>query len=73
MTTFSTAEAQKQLSKLLEQARAQGEVRIKGIDGQEFIVRPVNRSPLDVGQVEVNPPLTADEIVSAVREGRERG
>lgn len=72
MTTFSTAEAEKQLSKLLEQARAEGEVRIKGTDGQEFIVRPANRSPLDVGQVKVNPPLTADEIVRAVREGRER-
>jgi len=32
MTTFSTAEAEKHLSKLLEQARAQGEVRIKGVD-----------------------------------------
>ena len=73
MTTFSTAEAEKQLSKLLEQACTQGEVRIKGVDGQEFIVRPVNRSPLDVGKVEVKPPLTAEEIISAVREGRERG
>ena len=53
--------------------RTQGEVRIKGVDGQEFMVRPVNRSPLDVGKVELNPPLTADEIVRAVREGRERG
>ena len=72
MTTFSTAEAEKQLAKLLEQARAQGEVRIKGVDGQEFMVRPVHRSPLDVGKVEVNPPLTADEIISAVCAGRER-
>jgi len=72
MTTFSTAEAEKHLSKLLEQARAQGEVRIKGVDGQEFAVRPVSRSPLDVGQVDVQPPMTADEIVRAVREGRER-
>jgi len=72
MTTFSTAEAEKQLLKLLEQARIQGEVRIKRADGQEFVVRPAGRSPLDVGQIEVNPPLTADEIISAVREGRER-
>ncbi|MGA2440053.1 MAG: type II toxin-antitoxin system Phd/YefM family antitoxin [Tepidisphaeraceae bacterium] len=73
MTTFSTAEAEKQSSKLLEQVRAEGEVRIKGVDGQEFMVRPVNRSPLDVGKVDVKPPMTADEIVRAVREGRERG
>jgi hypothetical protein len=73
VTTFSTVEAEKQLSKLLEQARAEGEVRIKEPDGQEFVVRPLNRSPLDVGQVKLNPPLTADEIVRAVREGRERG
>jgi hypothetical protein len=73
MTTFTTAEAEKQLQRLLEQARTQGEVRIKGSDGQEFIVRPAPVSPLDVGHANVTPPLTAEEIVRAVREGRERG
>ena len=46
--------------------------RIKRSDGQEFIVRPAARSPLDVGSVTIDPPLTADEIVAAVRAGRER-
>jgi hypothetical protein len=72
MTTFTDSEAQRQLSTLLEQARAQGEVRIKRADGQEFIVRPAPRSGLDVGYVDVQPPITAEEIVAAVREGRER-
>jgi hypothetical protein len=73
MTTFTIAEAEKQLSKLLEQARSQGEVRIREANGQEFVVRPIPVSPLDVGHVDVNPPFTTDEIVRAVRESRERG
>jgi hypothetical protein len=68
---FSDEEAQKQLGKLLE-AKAQGEVRIMRADGQEFIVRPAGRSGLDVGSVQVNPPITTEEIVKSVREGRER-
>jgi hypothetical protein len=72
MTVFTTAEAEKQLARLLEQARSQGEVRIREANGQEFVVRPAPISPLDVGHVDVNPPVTTEEIVRAVREGRER-
>jgi hypothetical protein len=73
MTVFTDTEAQKQLSKVLDQARAQGEVRIKLADGEEFVLRPAIRSPLDVGSVKLDPPITAEEIVQFVREGRERG
>ena len=72
MTTFTQLEAeQKKVSALLDQADADGEVRIKCANGKEFVLRPAQRSPLDVGFVDVHPPLTADEIVQAVREGRE--
>lgn len=72
MTTFTDTEAERQLAAVLEQASAQGEVRIKRADGQEFILRPAGRSPLDVGCLDVQPPLTTEEIVAAVREGRDR-
>ena len=73
MTIFTDEEAGKQLSAVLREARAQGEVRIRTGDGQEFVVRPAptGRSPLDVGSVELN--VTAEQIVRAVREGRDLG
>jgi len=72
MTVYTDAEARQKLDTLLEQARAQGEVRIKRGDGQEFVVRPTGRpgSPLDVDGVDTE--LTVDEIVNAVREVRDR-
>ena len=73
MTVFTDLEVQTQLSRVLDQARAQGEVRIKRGDGEEFVLRPASRSPLDVGSIKLDPPITAEEIVRFVREGRERG
>lgn len=73
MTTFTDAEAKQHLSNVLEQARAQGEVRIKRADGVEFVVRPATHSSLDVGGIDLHPPITIEEIVQVVREGRERG
>jgi hypothetical protein len=72
MTVFSQSEAEKQLKTVLDRARREGEVRIQVEDGQEFVVKPVptGRSPLDVPGVDLN--LTADDIVKAVRESRER-
>lgn len=73
MTTFTDAEAERQFSTLLDIVKAEGEVRITGGDGTQFAVRRLPRSPLDVGFITLDPPITADEIVSLVREGRERG
>jgi hypothetical protein len=72
MTTFTDSQARKQLDAVLEAARQQGEARIKAADGQEFSVRLVSppKSALDVPGVDLH--LSADEIVQAVREGRER-
>jgi antitoxin Phd len=72
MTVYTRSEAERQLTTVLDRARREGEVRIQGEDGQEFILKPVSRSgsPLDVRGVDVG--LTAEQIVDAVRESRER-
>ena len=72
MKVYTYSEARQRLSDVLDSANEEGEVRIKRRDGREFVVRPAQRrgSPLDVEGVDVD--VTADEIVKAVREVRER-
>jgi hypothetical protein len=55
-----------------QEAQRKGAVRIKRRDGSEFEIAPVRsqRSPLDVEGVDLG--LSAEEIVSAVRETRAR-
>ncbi len=56
----------------LDNAKKEGEILIKRKDGSSFLVRPVNsvKSPLDVAGVNVQ--LSSEEIVSSIREIRER-
>jgi len=63
---------QHSLSALLEQARQEGEVRIKGADGQIFVLKPEEpkRSALDVAGINLN--ISTKEILEFIREGRER-
>ena len=65
-------ENQQSLAALLEQARREGEVRIKGSDGQTFILKPEEskRSALDVVGIDLN--ISTQEIVGLIREGRQR-
>lgn len=72
MKVYTYSEARQKLSAVLDRAKAEGEVRIKRRDGGEFVVRPAERrgSPLDVEGVDTD--VTAEEIVEAVREIRER-
>ena len=72
MTTFTDQQAIKELNTVLDVARRQGEVRIRAEGGEEFSLRPVTplRSPLDIPGVNLK--LSAEEIVQAVRDGRER-
>jgi hypothetical protein len=72
MTTFTDQQARQQLETVLRTARSQGEARIRAADGQEYAVRPVvaAASPFDIPGVDLK--LSAEEIVSMVREGRER-
>lgn len=54
---------------VLAKAAKKGEARVRGNDGQIFIIRPVRRkSPLDVRGIDLG--LTKTEIVKFVRESR---
>ena len=72
MKVYTYSEARQRLSTLLDQARDEGGVRIRRRNGQEFLVRSVEEqgSPLDVDGLDLG--WTREEIVAAVREGRER-
>jgi prevent-host-death family protein len=71
--TYTYSEARQNLSTILDKAREEGEVRIVRKNGQVFVIKPdrTSKSPLDVPGIKLG--LTADEIVSIVREGREQG
>jgi hypothetical protein len=72
MKIYTPSEARRQFTQLLEEAQRRGAVRVRRQDGQEFLIHPVEaeRSPLDVEGISLD--LTAEEIVAAVREVRER-
>ena len=71
MTTYSLADARRNLDAVLDEAAARGGVEIRRDDGESFVLRPApsGRSALDVPATVTD--LRADEIVAAVREGRE--
>jgi hypothetical protein len=72
MKVYTYSEARQNLASLLEAAQREGAVRIRRRDGQSFVLQPEssNASPLDVEGVDLG--VTTDEIVSMIREGRER-
>ncbi|MCS3664792.1 hypothetical protein GGP65_002426 [Salinibacter ruber] len=72
MRVYTYSEARQNFADLLDQAGEEGEVRIRRRDGSEYVIRPRQRdgSPLDVPPV--NTEVSTEEIVAAVREGRER-
>ena len=72
MTTISDVSEVVEVAQLLEAARKGGVVRLVLRDGEEFVLSRVMRSPLDVPPVRPLKPITRDEIVAIVREGRER-
>jgi len=72
MKSYSYSDARQHLVVLLEQAQRDGAVRIRRRDGRTFVILPEQSttSPLDVGGVDI--PITADEIVALVHEGRRK-
>ncbi len=72
MTVYTYSQARQRLSDVLNEAERDGSVRIRRRDGREFELVPVERSdsPLDVEGAGLD--LSAEEIVSAIRETRER-
>ncbi|MEX0660720.1 MAG: type II toxin-antitoxin system Phd/YefM family antitoxin [Balneolaceae bacterium] len=73
MKVYTYSQARQKLSKLLDEARLDGEVGIKKRDGQTFILKSVKEkgSPLDIKGVDTT--LTLDELNTIIRESRERG
>lgn len=72
MKVYSFSEARQNFAAVLDNAQKEGAVRIMRRDGRIFIIQLVedNPSPLAVEAVPLD--LSRREIVSAVREGRER-
>jgi hypothetical protein len=72
MRVYTYSEARQLLARLLDEARDDGEVRIRRQDGTEYSLRPVQLagSPLDVPSIRTD--VTRDEILAALRESRER-
>lgn len=72
MNVYTFSEARQKLASVLEEAQRKGAVRIKRRDGSEFEIAPVRSqtSPLDVEGVDLD--LSAEEIVSVLRETRAR-
>ena len=65
-------ETQENLSALLEQAREEGEIRIRRTEEQGFVPKLENpeRFALDVAGIDLG--ISTKEIVELIREGRER-
>lgn len=72
MTVYTFSEARQNFASLLDTAKKEGKVLIKRKDGSIFEVLPITPkgSPLDVKGIDVG--LDAAEIVSILREVRER-
>lgn len=72
MTVYTFSEARQNFASLLEKAKKEGKVLIKRKDGSIFEVLPITPkgSPLDVKGIDLG--LDAEEIVSILRESRER-
>lgn len=72
MNTYTVSEVRKKISKLLDKAKKEGRVLIKGEDGSTYELKSieVKKSPLDVKGVNIN--LDKDEIIDILREVRSR-
>ena len=72
MRTHTLTKADMDLPAIIDDAKKNGLAMIRWRDGTMFSLRlePVEKSPFDVPGVKVD--ITRDEIVSIVREGRER-
>jgi antitoxin (DNA-binding transcriptional repressor) of toxin-antitoxin stability system len=72
MTSYTFSEARQNFAAVLEKAKAEGGVLITRRDGTVFEILPVPRKelPLDVQGIDLG--LSVDEMVSIIRETRER-
>jgi antitoxin (DNA-binding transcriptional repressor) of toxin-antitoxin stability system len=72
MSVYTFSEARQNFASLLEKAKTDGKVLIRRKDGSVFTIQPLLQkdSPLDVKGVDAD--VSASEIVSILREFRER-
>jgi antitoxin (DNA-binding transcriptional repressor) of toxin-antitoxin stability system len=73
MKAYTYSEARENFASVLEEAERDGGVEIRRRDGAVFRIQPAPRSkssPLDVPGVRLN--VSTEDLVAAVREGRER-
>jgi hypothetical protein len=73
MLIYNYSEARQKFSKLLEEAESNGKVLIRRKDGKMYALIPENGSvsPLDVPSIKAE--INTDEIVSIIRQSREKG
>lgn len=73
MDSFTYSNARQNLSRLLDIAQKQGEVRIRRRDGTNFVIRPEKgkraKSPFDIKGVHIDG-ITREDILEAIKEGR---
>ena len=72
MKEYTYSEARQNLVSVLDAARKDGAVRIRRRNGQSFILTPESPYSFPPKFKSLDLGLTNDEIVSIVREGRER-
>lgn len=74
MKSYTYSQARGNFAAVLEEAERDGAVEIRRRDGAVFRILPARKSkasPLDVKGVKVG--ISTDDLIAAVREGRERG
>ena len=72
MKVYTFSEARQNFASVLDAAQKDGAVRVTRRDGREFTIQPVKGAPSPLAVKAVKLKLSRDEIVAAVREGRER-
>jgi antitoxin (DNA-binding transcriptional repressor) of toxin-antitoxin stability system len=73
MKAYTYSEARENFASVLEEAERDGAVEIRRRDGAVFRLSPAPKSkssPLDVPGVKIK--VSTEDLVAAVREGRER-
>jgi len=73
MQVYTYSEARQKLAKVLKEAESTGKILIRRKDGRTFALVPeqMPSSPLDVPSIKAD--ISTQEIVTIIREGRERG
>ncbi|HNP88403.1 MAG: type II toxin-antitoxin system Phd/YefM family antitoxin [Chloroflexi bacterium SZAS-1] len=73
MKSYTFSEARQNFAAILEQARRDGAVRIQRRDGQRFVLmpEPAITSPLDISGIVPQQPVSRNDILQSIQEGRE--